>query len=146
MSSGNCAKLKWNRKTMGLSQKQFAEKVELNVNTIKKLENDEEAWNTIRPETADKIYALYRSMGSWQPDNAHEVIQDINKESESAEKAKSKPKKEIVHKPVKNNGVNEQDQKTLTLIEFAYEGLKESKTHEDFVANIALIKRILSKY
>ena len=34
----------------------------------------------------------------------------------------------------------------LTLIEFVYEGLKESKTHEDFVVNINMLKRIIKKY
>ena len=46
---GNCTKLKWNRKRLGLTQKQFAEKVGLHVMTINKLERDETAWAVMKP-------------------------------------------------------------------------------------------------
>ena len=36
--------------------------------------------------------------------------------------------------------------KTLVLLQFAFEGLKESETHEDFKANLKLIKRIVDSY
>ena len=57
----------------------------------------------------------------------------------------NRPKPEvIIHK--NTNSLTVKDQKTLTLIEFAYEGLFEAETHEDFVANLKMIKRIIDKY
>lgn len=150
----NCAKLKWNRKAKGLTQKQFADLVGLNVSTISKLEKDETAWLTIRPETEEKIYAQYTSMHSWQPDRPDKVLREINddveKEDEVMEEKKESvwPKHDIFYEPVKeiHNGLTEQDEKTKTLIEFAYEGLTEAKTHEEFVANINIIRRVLNRY
>lgn len=45
-----------------------------------------------------------------------------------------------------NEVVDNDDAKTLVLLEFAFEGLKESETHEDFKANLKLIKRIVNSY
>ena len=149
---GNCAKLKWNRKRLGLTQKQFAEKVGLHVLTIAKLEKDETAWATILPSTEDKIYSFYEGMNSWQPERADKVIREINDELETEQEVIKEeivmvPEPVVVNEPVHNeNSLNKDDEKTLILIEFAFEGLKESKTHEDFVANINMMKRIIKQY
>lgn len=66
--AGNCAKLRFNRRRLGLTQKKFADLVGLNVVAISKLERDETAWLTVKSETVDKIMAHYDSMASWQPD------------------------------------------------------------------------------
>lgn len=149
---GNCAKLKWNRKRLGLTQKQFAEKVGLHHLTIAKLEKDETAWATIMPSTEDKIYSFYEGMNSWQPERADKVIREINDELENGtevvkEEIVMKPEPVVVIEPVHSeNGLTQDDEKALILIEFAFEGLKESKTHEDFVANINMMKRIIKQY
>jgi transcriptional regulator with XRE-family HTH domain len=148
---GNCAKLKWNRKRLGLTQKQFAEKVGVHVGTIQKLETDETAWGTIQQSTEDKISAFYDSMASWQPKRADKVVREIkdelNNESEVVKEEIVIPEPVKVIEPVHNdNGLTENDNKTLILMEFAFEGLKESKTHEDFVANINMMKRIIKQY
>ena len=54
---GNCVKLKWNRKRLGMTRKAFADHVGLSEETIRRLETDETVWATMRAETADKIYA-----------------------------------------------------------------------------------------
>lgn len=147
---GNCVKLKWNRKRLGLTQKTFAEKVGVSVQTISRLEQDETAWLTIRPETEDKICSMFDSMTSWQPERADRVIRETNGDMDDTsveETALSKPI--VVCEAVikeSHDGLNEKDEKTLILMEFAYEGLVAAETHEDFVANLNLINRILKKY
>ena len=49
---------------------------------------------------------------------------------------------------VKDNSckLTKNDQKTYTLIEFAFEGLRDSENHDEFMANIKMLKRILDKY
>lgn len=154
---GQCAKLKWNRKKLNMTQKQFAEAAGLDVGTINKLENDETAWLTVRRETEDKIYKMFEGNGSvWdmKPAEVKETI-TIDKTEEPKKMLISEVTQEMVddmmakkEKPVKkvHNGLSEQDKKTLTLIEFAYEGLAEAVTHEEFVANLNMIKRIIKKY
>lgn len=147
---GNCARLKWNRQKLGLSQKQFGEKVGLCKATISKLEVDEGYWACIRRDTEDKLCALFEAEGLWQIERtAVDETEDENKEREvdnrDVEEIKAEIKQEVViHK--NDNSLTVKDQKTLTLIEFAYEGLFEAETHEDFVANLNLIKRIIDKY
>lgn len=146
---GNCAKLKWNRKRLGLTQEEFAKKAGVAIGTISRLEHDETAWLTVRNETEDKIYALFDSMDSWQPDDfkAGTVIQEIHTEIENPEIVTIVKQEEVViHKENNSDQLNKHDQKTFTLIEFAYEGLRDSENHEDFAANIKMLKRILDKY
>lgn len=146
---GNCAKLKWNRKRLGLTQEEFAKKAGVAIGTISRLEHDETAWLTVRNETEDKIYALFDSMDSWQPSDfkAGTVIQEIHTEIENQKDIMKVTQEEVVvQRESENSQLNKHDQKTFTLIEFAYEGLKESETHEDFAANIKMLKRILDKY
>lgn len=148
---GNCTKLRWNRKRLGLTQKQFAKKVGLCEMTISKLERDETAWATLQDSTVDKIMSFYSSMSSWQPERADKVIREINKTVKT-----SKVEEEVIMdapavfaqvkaKPVER-GLNKQDEKTLTLIEFAYEELTQAKTHEEFVDAIQMLRKIMNRY
>ena len=152
---GNCAKLKWNRRAKGLSQKEFADLVGVSVGTISRLELDESAWLTVRPETEEKIVSQFTSPSSWKLDekDIHRGLKEIGKELE--EKVETEVDDKVITEktpitiiePVKvHNGLTKDDEKTLSLIEFAYEGLSQAKTHEDFIANINLIKRIVKGY
>lgn len=47
---------------------------------------------------------------------------------------------------VEEKKADDNNAKTLVLLQFAFEGLKESETHEDFKANLKLIKRIVDSY
>lgn len=233
---GNCTKLKWNRKRLGLTQKEMADKIGVHVLTIGKLERDETAWATLQDSTVDKIMSFYSSMASWQPEKADTVIREINDETDtyeyeeqdtedvSLEQSKcdillntrrtlgitqaelsvkvgvnektvrrlekdesawasvressvdkimafcskvsstkteelddtheiSIPKEEPIMKPEpvtkitpSNNGLSKQDEKTLTLIEFAYEELTQAKTHDDFVNAITMLRKIMNRY
>lgn len=151
---GNCAKLKWNRRRLGLTQAQFAKKAGVSVNTINKLERDETAWRTMRDDTVDRVYAMFEPMNSWKPDDfeANNVIREIHTEIEEAENGIVREEvvpevEEVIVPEVKDNSkLTKNDQKTYTLIEFAFEGLRDSENHEEFVANIKMLKRILDKY
>lgn len=155
---GRCQILKHCRKELKLSQKQFADEVGLNVGTINKLENDESAWMTVRPDTEEKIQALIGTVDRWgrkhltkedtskvetKPVEIPETIQIGQITPEMMEQIYKQHEEK--DKPV-HNSLSTHDKKTLTLIEFAYEGLIEASTHEEFVANINIIKRILNKY
>ena len=152
---GNCAKLKWNRKKLGMTQKEFAKAAGLDVGTINKLENDETAWLTVKSTTEDKIYAMFEGQNVWDmkpeekgSDTHTETIEQDVKipigmvTQEMVEQATRQYEQEKkIH-----NSLSAHDKKTLTLIEFAYEGLMEAKTHADFEANINIIKRVINKY
>lgn len=146
---GECVKLKWNRKRLGLSQQQFADKVGLSVSTIRRLEWDETAWLTVRNDTVDKIHSLYDNMASWQPTNANEIIKDINEE-QSTEVMEEQKMDVVEREPEKViasvNTYSKNDEKYLTMIEFVVEGLKESDDHSDFAANMKLLKKLVNKY
>lgn len=147
---GNCTKLKWNRKRLGLTQKQFGEQVGLSVMTINKLEKDETAWATLQDSTVDKIMAFYSSMASWQPERPDKVLREINEvveEQQVEEEVIMKPETGMRITPVKTvDNLHKNDEKTLTLIEFAYEELTQAKTHEDFAISIQMLKKIVNRY
>lgn len=65
---GRCERLKWNRRKLGLTQKELADKIGIGVTTIHKLETDETAWATIRDTTDDAISNIFCDLGSWQCD------------------------------------------------------------------------------
>lgn len=65
---GRCDRLKWNRKKLGMTQKELADKIGVGVSTISKLETDETAWATVRASTDDAIDGVLRNLGSWQCD------------------------------------------------------------------------------
>ena len=145
---GNSTKLKWNRRRLGLTQKEFADKVGVHVLTIGKLERDETAWATLKDSTVDKIMSFYSSMASWQPERADKVIQEINEvvgEPEVEEEVIMTPEPVIKTKPVED-GLHKHDEKTLTLIKFAYEELTQAKTHDDFAISIQMLKKIVNRY
>ena len=243
---GNCTKLRWNRRRLGLSQGEFAKKVGLTQPTISKLERDETAWAVMKTETVDKIMEFYASMTSWQPERADKIIREINEvveeqqvetevnETEVAEVTEigkherlkqfrnelgisqhdfgvkvglsaqtirrlerdenaweglhrltvhkiesfysnntsdkltkqnevireinevvEEPqiKEEVIMaqeaiiktKPVEE-GLHKNDDKTLALIEFAYEELTQAETHEDFVISMQMLKKIVNRY
>lgn len=158
---GECVKLKWNRRAKKMSQKEFAELAGVSVGTIQRLETDESAWLTIRPDTQDKIYAQYTSMYSWQPDRPDKVVREINDTSdidddvdvnkiieESVKEAeKIWPKREEIEEvkePEKN--IDKRDEKTLTLMSTIWEWLKSSDTHEEFEENMNMMKNIINHY
>lgn len=147
---GMCAKLKWNRKRLKMSQQEFAKLVGLSMSTIRKLETDETAWGTLKSTTVDKIYYHFDSMASWQPERADKVIQEINSEmDESDVEEKAVPELPIVCEAVikeEDTGLTKQDEKTMTLLEFVHEGLKDCKNHDEFMVHINMIKRIVNQY
>lgn len=65
---GRCEKLKWNRRKLGMTQRELGDKIGVSHSTICKLENDETAWITLRDSTDDAVYEKLRALGSWQSD------------------------------------------------------------------------------
>ena len=153
---GNCAKLKWNRKKLGLTQKQFADKAGLNVTTINKLENDETAWLTVQRETEEKIYKMYEGVDVWAIEPTNKGADKPVEPTEIKQDNKvliSEVTQEMVDRMAaeearvqKLHSLTTHDNKIMTLMEFAYEGLTEAKSHEEFEANLNMIRRILNKY
>lgn len=145
---GQCVKLKFGRKQLKLSQKAFAEKVGLSLNTIHKLETDETAWLTALPSTIDAIYGALEGVNYWVKDNkpTQELTLDepvIDELDYTVVEPEPKP---VIEEVKANDGLHKRHSKTLILIDFAVEGLKEAETNEDFMANIKLLKRILKDY
>ena len=133
----NCIRLKEIRTNLGLSQRELGKKLGLSNWTICKLEKDETKWRAIAATTVDKINSLFD--GTFEYDSEKEETNTIE------ESIISDPI--IIHThQLMNNGLNDLDKKTLTLIEFAYEGLMDCKTNKEFIANINMLKRILNKY
>ena len=156
---GMCEKLKWNRKRLMMTQKEFGDMVGLSATTICKLERDETAWGVIQADTADKIASHFEKMSSWQPERADKVLREINEDVEDYVNVNG-----IDDIPVNlpititpatveygmsvnsSNDMTREDLETLTLMEFGFEGLFESTKHEEFVANMNIIRRIVNKY
>lgn len=158
---GRCAILKHCRKELNLNQEQFADKVGVSLSTIRRLEQDETAWLSVRPDTEDKIQSLIGGVDRWGRKHLTKEDKNNGKDGttpvetpatipigqitpemmEQVNKQHEERKEKNVH-----NSLNGHDRKTLTLIEFAYEGLMEASTHEEFVANINMIRRIINKY
>lgn len=132
-----CIALKFGRHNeIRMKTKQFAELVGTDEKTINDLEFKEEYWDTI---PRDLVLRIKNALPDkcWKDTNIDEFIKEppVVEVSNVVEEA-----------PVKNNGLNEQNEKTLTLVEFIFEEMKESKKHSDFVANVGLLNRALSKY
>lgn len=145
---GQCVKLKFGRKQLGLTQKAFAEKVGLTAMTIRKLETDETAWLTALPSTIDKIYGALEGVNCWARDDkpTQELTLDEPVVDELYYTVAEPAPKPIIKEVKANDGLHKRDDKTLIPIDFVVEGLKEAETHEDFMANIKLLKRILKDY
>lgn len=138
----NCTRLRECRKADKLSQQALGEKIGLSDLTIYKLEKDETAWLTMKDSTADKIYGYFESrISDKKKDIKHEVIE----EKPVVEEVIEKPMPVAVYKVETKNGLSEEDEKIMTLIDFAYEGLIDAKTHEEFKANLNMLKRIVNK-
>lgn len=134
----NCIRLKEVRTNLGLSQRELGKKLGLSNWTISKLESDETKWRAMAPSTTDKINSLFD--GTFEYDSEKEETNVIEEENVIIEPI-------VIHtQQLKDNSLNDLDNKTLTLIEFAYEGLMDSKTVKEFIANINMLKRILNKY
>lgn len=95
---GRCERLKWNRRKLGLTQKELADKIGIGVTTIYKLETDETAWSTIRDATDDAISNMFRDLGSWQCDLESVFDKHLKKEEEPEELNISKLRKQLKEK------------------------------------------------
>lgn len=144
---GNCERLKWNRRKMKLSQSELAEKAGLSSATIGRLERDETRWEFITDETFDKLTRVFEEIQGFAFVKVHESNSTNIKESEETINVEEeKPKMEETLVEVEEKKADDNNAKTLVLLQFAFEGLKESETHEDFKANLKLIKRIVDSY
>ena len=144
--AGACAKLKWNRKRLGLSQKEFAKKVGVSDATIRKLESDETAWLTIRNETADKITAWFENMASWQPNNAGQIMNEIRSELKQEQMVECAPAVIDIPSKVVEKGLHKADEKVLAQIEFVWEQMEDVDNHEEFMMYIKMLKKIVNKF
>lgn len=142
--------LKWTRHNKGLSQREVAEALGVSQKLISNLELDHKNWKGLNVETKKKLNEFFEGSKGWEPIELEPDNTDIQENTEI--EIEDQP---VIEEPVvkyeskiekKDIGLTENDNKVLTLIEFAYEGLSESKTHDDFTANIMLLKRILKKY
>lgn len=142
---GNCERLKWNRRKMKLSQSELAKKAGLSSATIGRLERDETRWEFITDETFDKLTTVFEEIQGFAFVKVHESNStNIEESEETINVEEEKPKMEETL--IEEKKTDDNDVKTLTLLEFAFEGLKESETHEDFKANLKLIKRVVDSY
>ena len=146
---GNCERLKWNRRKMRLTQNELAEKAGLSSATIGRLERDETRWEFITDETFDKLSKVFEEIQGMKFRKVHESnsvnLEEKTEEIINMEVVEPKMEETLVEVE-ENEAVDNDDAKTLVLLEFAFEGLKESETHEDFKANLKLIKRIVDSY
>lgn len=148
-----CQKLKWYRKKLRLSQRQLGEKIGLCVATVVKLENDETAWATLKQSTVDKIMAFYDSVNTsdwtFNKEEAKKQLAEIREtiiEPAVEEVTTVEPEPEVVEeKPIHNedSDLSDKDRQLMKYVEFACENLKSSKSHEEFVTGIDILKRII---
>ena len=144
---GNCERLKWNRRKMKLSQSELAEKAGLSSATIGRLERDETRWEFITDETFDKLTMVFEEIQGFAFVKVHELnSSNIEESEETINVEEEKPKMEETLVEVEEKKADDNNAKTLVLLQFAFEGLKESETHEDFKANLKLIKRVVDSY
>ena len=127
-----------------ISQKELSEAVGISERMINKLEHDEDLWKTMRSSNREKLNEYFKNTRGWEPLEVESGFFDPDKliNKETVEIVKEEPK--IIENEI--NQLTEIDAKALTLIEFAYEGLSESDSHTDFIANINMLKRILKKF
>lgn len=142
--------LKFARQDKHVTQQQVADAVGLSIRKISKLELDRDEWHDLDNETRAKFNEFFKGAKGWEP---LEMVSDdeatLDDEKTDAEQNVENRKSVIEHEHKNENSDDElieDDDKILTLVEFAYEGLVESKTHDDFTANINMLKRILKKY
>lgn len=141
--------LKWNRKKMGLTQREFAKLADISTRTVYLLEKDETAWETLLPSTYDKIHSVIENNELWplvDKTKRASHCSDNDTEEQIVEAVKEECLPLVKSKKEESIDIDENERVLLKLIAFAIEGLKESKNHEEFVANIKLIKRSLKDY
>ena len=132
---------------MKLSQSELAEKAGLSSATIGRLECDETRWEFITDETFDKLTRVFEEIQGFAFVKVHESNStNIEESEETINVEEEKPKMEETLVEVEEKKADDNNAKTLVLLQFAFEGLKESETHEDFKANLKLIKRIVDSY
>lgn len=132
---------------MKLSQSELAEKAGLSSATIGRLERDETRWEFITDETFDKLTMVFEEIQGFAFVKVHESNStNIEESEETINVEEEKPKMEETLVEVEEKKADDNNAKTLVLLQFAFEGLKESETHEDFKANLKLIKRIVDSY
>ena len=145
----NCTMLKWARREMGLTQKQLGDAIGISSRHICTLELHSSAWHTLTNPTKEKLNNFFKDTKYWDQLNLDLDGSDLSEDDEKTieETVDVEPVEIEVHKVEKaDKNVKKDYDNVLTLIEFVYEGLKESKTHEDFVVNINMLKRIIKKY
>lgn len=146
----NCMKLKFNRRSLKMSQKEFAEYVGLSVGTIGRLETDETAWATLRAETVDKIYATFQPMKNYQPERPDKILKEINSddnmESAIAEEKEKETAVVVCEAIIKDEGLTTKDKKTLSMLTFLYEELNDVENHAEFVHTMKMISKVVSNY
>ena len=148
-----CTKFNWYRKSLRLTQRQLGEKIGLSTATIFKLEKDETAWAVLKQSTVDKIMAFYDSVNTsdwtFNKEEAKKQLAEIRAtiiEPEVEETTTVEPEPEVVEeKPVHNEDsyLTDKDRQLMKYVEFACSNLKESKSHEEFVTGIDILKRII---
>ena len=149
------SQMRWVRHSLGLNQKKFAEEIGVCQLTISKLERDRTAWATIMPSTVDKIHAYYESLAKKKP-NDDEIREIINDLRGGFDEQTSEPVVEevvtvepepvvIIEEPVVHNDsdLTDKDRQLMKYVEFACGNLRESKSHEEFVTQIDILKRII---
>ena len=140
--------LKWRRKEAGLSRREFANMAGVSMGTIGRLESDETTWDTMQDGTTDKILAALESISTQETKKKIEPVVEETEEAEELVKVDDQAKVStwvMEMKQYEEDQLTKADTKTMILVEFAYEGLTEAKTHSEFVANIKLLKRILKE-
>mgnify|MGYP000849485030 CR=1 FL=1 len=95
---GRCEKLKWNRRKLGMTQKDLADKIGISVSTISKLETDETAWATVRDTTDNAISDILHKLGSWQCDIESVFDKHLKKEEKTEELNISELRKRLKEK------------------------------------------------
>ena len=132
---------------MKLSQSELAEKAGLSSATIGRLERDETRWGFITDETFDKLTKVFEEIQGFAFVKVHESNStNIEESEETINVEEEKPKMEETLVEVEEKKEDDNNAKTLVLLQFAFEGLKESESNEDFKANLKLIKRVVDSY
>lgn len=132
---------------MKLSQSELAEKAGLSSATIGRLERDETRWGFITDETFDKLTKVFEEIQGFAFVKVHESNStNIEESEETINVEEEKPKMEETLVEVEEKKADDNNAKTLVLLQFTFEGLKESESNEDFKANLKLIKRVVDSY
>lgn len=146
---GMCAKLRWNRRQLGLSQKEFAEKAGVCQATISRLERDETQWSVMQPETVDRIYAMFEGVDVWDT-SKFQSVRAINSDEDPVvdETVAIKPEPVVVkEEPIvvieePESTLSAKDLADLELLEFVFKRVRRSGNHEEFIDNIKLMRKI----